>query len=100
MDNIFKSTNEVKDFVVNSLTDSSSVNWEKADEYTTEEVMELLETSQNRVNVFERAYNTLTALQDRSLAPAIDSVMFGLADAYAAEHTFSTILTVKETING
>ena len=100
MESIFKTTDDIKNFVVNSLSEHSSVNWDKADEYTTEELQELLETSQNRVNVFERAYNLLTATDDRSLAPAIDSVMFGLADAYAAEHTFSTILTVKETING
>ena len=100
MDEIFKTTSDIKNFVVSSLNENSSVNWDKADEYTTEEVEELLETSQNRVNVFERAYNTLTALQDRSLAPAIDSVMFGLADAYAAEHTFSTILNVKGVTNG
>jgi hypothetical protein len=100
MESIFKAPSDIKDFVIKTLNEGSSVNWDKADEYTADEVQELLATSQNRVSIFERAYTVLTDLQDASLAPAIDSVMFGLADAYAAEHTFSTITTVKGVVNG
>ena len=100
MENIFKTPTEIKEFVINSLDESSGVNWEKADEYTADELQELLDEAVDKVSVFETAYKLLTDTQNLSLAPAIDTVMFGLADAYAAEHTFSTILNVKGVVNG
>ena len=99
MENIFRTTSDIKQFVKNALG-GSHINWNEADKWTLDEIENLLQAAQGSVDIFERAYNTLTSLQDASLAPAIDKLMAGLADAYAAEHTYSTIVGIKGVMNG
>jgi hypothetical protein len=100
MDSMFKTPDDIKQFVLSTLDKASGIDWETVGKYTDADIQELLETAKERVSIFERGYTTLTALNDVTLAPVIDSVMFGLADAYAAEHTFSTIVSIKDTVNG
>jgi hypothetical protein len=99
MESIFKTPSEIKEFVINTLDESAGVNWEKVNEYTPDELQELLDEAVEKVGVFETAYKVLTDTQNFSLAPAIDTVMFELADAYAAVHTFSTVLNVSAVTN-
>lgn len=98
MENIFRSPVEIKQFVIDTLNKASSIDWDRAEEYSTDDVKLMLEEANTDVVAFEKGYKLITDTQDRELALVCDAVMMGLADAYAAQHTYETILSVKEVV--
>lgn len=95
---IYKTTSEIEQYVVKTLSDMSSLNWEEADKYSDEDVAELLDAAEKKLVPIEKAYNILTDSNDPSIVSVVDLVMLALADAYAARHTFSTVQSIRSTL--
>jgi two-component sensor histidine kinase len=96
---IYKTPSEIEAFVINTLSNLSSVNWEEADKYSDEDVASFLDSAQDKIVPLEKSYNILTATNDASIVSVVDLIMLALADAYAARHTFSTVQSVRSTLN-
>jgi len=95
MERIFRTTQEIEDFVVTTTNKVSGINWEYADSHSVDDVRDMLEQANEYVAVFERAYNILADTNDPEIAEAVDVIMVRLADAYLNRHTFQTVYSVR-----
>jgi two-component sensor histidine kinase len=95
---IYKTTREIESFVVNTLSNVSSVNWDEVDKFSDVEVEKMLSDANHKLVPLEKCYNLLTDTNDPSIVNVVDLIMITLVDAYSTRHTFSTVQSIRSTL--
>jgi hypothetical protein len=97
-ESIYKTLNEIEQFVIKTVDQVSVLKWDEVDKHSNEEITKHLENAENRIVLLEKVYTLLTNTNDISYVRVVDSIMFSLADAYAARHTLATIMSTRLTL--
>jgi hypothetical protein len=95
---IYKTLSEIEQFVIKTVDQGSSLNWDEIDKHSDEEITKHRENAENSIVLLEEVYTRLTNTNDISYVKVVDSIIFSLADAYAARHTLVTVLSVRSTL--
>jgi hypothetical protein len=95
---IYKTLSEIEQFVIKTVDRVSGLKWDEIDKHSDEKVTMHLQNTENRIVLLEEVYTLLTNTNDLSYVNVVDSVMFSLADAYAARHTLATVMSIRSTL--
>lgn len=74
------------------------VNWDEAESYTLAATKELKERQENTIIALEHMHNKLSSY--KTIEEALTDLEGELMIAYAGEHTFNTMISVKEITEG